>query len=223
MLPVGEHGEQFLRLLRLDGRQIAAFADVLPQVVQLQAAVFEVLDQLPVAQPHDTARSRAEKGIARFVQHRISLQISREMPEQRPRSERRLFAGQQRHDAHPVADLILRHRRPGHLTQGRVQIDADDRFVAYGPRLHDAGPFHEKRLADTAFVVRSLVTAQRIHVGRLVESAVVGIEDHDRVFGQSQFVERAADEPDAVVDGLDHRGVLHVVVQLPRCLRLVFR
>jgi hypothetical protein len=70
LLPVAQHLGQRPRAVRFLPGEIPLFPHIIPQVVQLQRLVFEILDQLPIPLPHRTAGPTPPL-------------ITREVPEQR--------------------------------------------------------------------------------------------------------------------------------------------
>ncbi len=71
LAPCLERRVQFGRFLRFLRGQVVGLADVVMQVVKLQAAIFKVLVEFPVTEANDTAGPRAEQGVTLFVDNRV--------------------------------------------------------------------------------------------------------------------------------------------------------
>ena len=71
-----QKGAQFFRFIGLRRGQVARFAEVIPEVVQLQPLILKKLDELPIADADDAAGQRAPGTTGR-------AQVAGEMPEQR--------------------------------------------------------------------------------------------------------------------------------------------
>ena len=107
---------------------------------------------------------------------------------------------------------------PGGLEDRGRDVDRADGGVA-GPRRDLAGPADQDRGPEPA-VVRRLLRPRRVPVGlRVLDPAVVGQEDHERVVGELLRVEEVEQLAAGLVEPLAHRPVLGDLVSvgaLPR-------
>ena len=155
--------------------QVVLLADVVSQVVQLDAHVVEELDQLEVA-----VRNRA---VGRRAALLVVL-VVRVVPEQRVAFE---LAGllQQRNEADAVQRVCAASgRRSISRIVGYRSMLMYGR-VAHAARLRDAGPMDDQRHARAAFVAGAFADAEREVRRRRHAAAVVGREDHDRAIGDA--------------------------------------
>ena len=98
-------------------------------------------------------------------------------------------------------------RRLGGGENRRRQIERGGDLARHRPCGHLAGPAQEGRHADATLPQRGLVMKQR-RVPREPLAAVVVREDHQRVFGELQPVQRRQNPADARVHALQHAGVI---------------
>ena len=179
-------------------RCCVCFADVVAQVVQLDARVVVELDEPVVAAADRAVRRRAAL---------LVVLIVRIVPD----------TAAARVTCRPVAVAARGSRRrtprrgsrfwPVICEDRRKQVHRDRRHVALAARLRHVRPVHDQRHAHAAFVARAFADAQRRVRRRRHAAAVVRRENDDRAIGDSQLVERFADAADRFVQALDHRGV----------------
>ncbi len=168
--------------------EVGRLARIRREVVELDRAVLERFDDLPVSVAHDAAR-------------RIAADVRGEVPEEAIAIDRGAaaeFAGEAL-AIEVLALKILGDRDVAEFEQRRHEVDRLARRRRSSSTAH-AGAGHDERNADAALVHRALVRPQRRVVGDV--AAVVAGEHDDRVLGNLR--DQAAD---ALIDVLDHRGV----------------
>ena len=100
LLPGFEFGEEFFDFFGPLRSKVSLFAEVLLEVVEFRAVVFEVFDQFPIALPDHAAGCSAEVFGGRTVPGAISLKVGGEVPEERARGES--FSFERGKDVEPV-------------------------------------------------------------------------------------------------------------------------
>ena len=128
----------------------------------------------------------------------------------------RALAAEGRHETEAVAVLGGPGRESGEFEEGRIVIGADDRRVAGGAGLGDAGGGDDPGDAGAALVRPALAAAEG-EVGRGMafaggEAAVVGHEDDDGAVGEAVFLEGGEDAAEAGVELFQHRGIGRMVL-----------
>ena len=103
--------------------------------------------------------------------------------------------------------------------QRRVEVDADDRFVANRSCFRHTWPFDDHRNTDSAFVQHAFRTAQRRVRSGTAVAAIVRAEQDDRVVGKLETVQCVQYTTNTLINARNHRGVLSVGVVSPFCLR----
>src|SRR5687767_12671713 len=88
-------------------RDVVRLTEILAQVVELERAVFEELDQLPVALANRTGGR--------------TVMIVRQVPEQRIASECRGGVAQHREQTHAVKHLLLRRADAGGFEESGIE------------------------------------------------------------------------------------------------------
>ena len=104
--------------------------------------------------------------------------------------------------------VIVGCRYTGHVAHGGKEVDADGKLVGDAVGGYCSGPPCNGRDAVAAFPYRALVPAQRgVGFGILTGAAVVGEEDDEGVFFNSEFPHCAHDFGQAVVHGFHHLAI----------------
>ena len=176
---------------------------ILREVVQLEGAVLEVLDELPVSLPHNAAGGGAEMLEGRPEVLAVALEIGGEVPEERARGEG--AAGEEGSEIDPVESF--REVGPGGAGEGREKVDLVNGHLAERARFDPSRPADEERFADATLVEHPLRAAQGQGVGHATVGAVVGREENEGVVGGAELVEEIEDLADGKVHGLDHGGI----------------
>src|SRR5579864_5583881 len=119
---------------------------MLLQIVKLQLAVLEVLDELEIPLPYGSARGTAIDPVAVVVGVVPVEGLSVPGP----------LLSEEWDQAKTIDDLMGLKRPPGRLEDRRIEVHAGDRHVAYIPRLRHSGPADDQRNSDPPLVDRSL-------------------------------------------------------------------
>ena len=181
---------------RLGSRAVGRLADVVAGVKELEAAILEVFDELPVAQSDRTGRPAPLVGVVGLV----------------PKERADVFGGWEGRVSEIVEVGRLRCGDPGQAADRRHEITRGDRGRHDAFCLGAAGEAHDERHAQAAVVEKSLagpeggVECRRgIADLRHMEAAVVGGEGDERGVGDAGLVECREDLPYCLVE-LRHQG-----------------
>ena len=112
---------------------------------------------------------------------------------------------------------------PGHLEEGRVKIHAHHRPRAGGARLHLAGPTHDHRHADAAFVQVPLRFPQWPTIAHAGEAPVVAGKNNQRVLSLTHIIQCFEQSADGSIHRLDHRAVARVIQAGPFAVLIFFQ
>ena len=190
--------------------KVGRFTDVLSEIEKRHFAGLERLHQLPVAHANDASGEILRMPV-----------VVRIMPKQRVAFQFR-FAGQHLRQVGAIHVLVRPQGLPDCRQNRRVKIRAGDRDARRGARFSAARPLDDRRHAQAAFVVRSLVGPERRVAGRTGKPAIVTGKNDQRIFVQPKLAEHPCHAADTVVHTLDHRGVGRLALPLGFGNRLVF-
>jgi hypothetical protein len=196
--PGFEPSAEIRHAARLGGRAVDHLARIVTEVEKLEAAILEVLDELPVSEADRAGRAPPLVRVMGLV------------PEQGPRSLRGT-----RGDVGEITEVgRLGRRDTGQPADRRNEIPGRHRrgLDAASPRW--ARPAHQQRHAHATVVEESLAGPVGSVEGgrgiphlRHVEPAVVGGEGDERRFGDAGFRDRREDVPHGLVERGHHRRV----------------
>ena len=147
LAPLSHGRAKLLGLPRHLFGQVVTLADVLPQVVELEPAILEELDELVVA-PADHSHRFGAPGPRHAWR---CLAVEREMPKEVSCTDR-TAAIENGHEIDAVEDLVRRRIDTRYGQQGRIEIGTDHRNGRRAPRRHPPGPAHDQRHPDAALI-----------------------------------------------------------------------
>lgn len=210
-MPGLEFFEHRLGALLTCFREVGPFGKVVLEVEEFERSVFVILDELPITIANDGAGGGPEFFGAGIGVVPVALQVGREVPEEGTVWEGIVFEGGKEVEA--VEWLGLGCFSSGEGEEGGEEIDLVDGSFVLGSGFDFSGVTNEKGFADAAFVKHSFGTTERLGFGIFSMRAVIGGEDDEGVFGEFEFVEGVEDLADCLVHGVDHGGILWIVVR----------
>src|SRR5579883_3234198 len=182
--------------------QISALSDVVAKIVKLEMAIFEELDQLPVAEAHGGCWPAALIAVMRVV------------PEERAPGDFPAFEEWTERYAVDVAGVHVHG-----FAEGGKEIDAGDWRIDDAARFGHAGPADEERLADATLEQMPFAGAERGVVGDrlrarglITNAAIIGEENHDGAVGLARVFERFEQLAGGCIGGFDHGAVSRVAI-----------
>ena len=167
----------------VQGDQVLCFAYVVVEVVELDLARFESLDQLPVAHADDAGGGLAAgEVVGKVPVDGVAVEV--------------FGTGEEGHEAGAVDGRG--GFGAGQVGEGREEVDGEDGLGARRAGVDEAGHAGDEGDADAALIEHALAAAEW-GVGCDGVAAVVGGEEDQGVLGEVELFEEGGEAADALV------------------------